>query len=131
LAEGQEVLPVSQTLTLPDELIAKLSLGAAQRGLTLEALLAFVSDLVVLPDQPTERDRERSRHIERLLARFRAGALTEQDRVALDELIDTDYEEAIRRADRLIAAKQARQKTPTTPVPHPRSSPRPGNRSRE
>jgi hypothetical protein len=122
---------MSQSLTLPDELFAKLSLGAAQRGLTLEALLAFVSELVVLPDQPTERDRERSRRIEQLLAKFRAGALTEQDRVALDELIDTDYQEAIRRADRLIAAKQARRKAPTTPVPHRRSSPRPGNRSRK
>jgi hypothetical protein len=122
---------MSQSLTLPDELFAKLSLGAAQRGLTLEALLAFLSELVVLPDQPTKRDRERSRRIEQLLAKFRAGALTEQDRVALDDLIDTDYQEAIRRADRLIAAKQAHRKTPPARVPHDRSSPKPGNRSRK
>src|SRR5580765_8076250 len=87
---SQEVVPMSRSLTLPDELFNKLAQGAAQRGLTVEALLAFVSELVLMPDQPTERDRERSRRVERLLAKYRAGPLTEQDRADLDRLIDVD-----------------------------------------
>jgi hypothetical protein len=98
---------MSRSLTLPDELFDKLAQGASQRGLTIEALLAFVSELVRLPERPTERDHERSRHIERLLARYRAGPLTEQDRADLEHLIDADYQDAIARADRLIAVKKS------------------------
>jgi hypothetical protein len=125
---------MSQSLTLPDELFDKLARGAAQRGLTMEALLAFVSDLVVMPDQPTERDRQRSRHIERLLAKYRAGSLTEQDRADLDQLIDADYQEAIARADRVIAAQEANAdvpRTPTATAQQVRSSPKPAKRSRK
>ena len=90
---------MSRSLRLPDELFNKLAQGAAQRGLTIEALLGFVSELVATPDQPTERDRERSRGIERLLAKYRAGPLTHEDRADLDRLIDLDYREAVARAD--------------------------------
>ncbi len=57
---------MSQTLTLPDELYVRLAKGAAQRGLTIESLLAFVSEIVLLPSRPTARDRQRSECIERL-----------------------------------------------------------------
>jgi hypothetical protein len=125
---------MSQTLTLPDELFDKLARGAAQRGLTMEGLLAFVSELVVMPDQPSERDRQRSRRIERLLAKYRAGSLTEQDRADLDQLIDADYREAIARADRLIAAQEANPNAPQTPTATAKpvhSSPRPAKRSQK
>jgi hypothetical protein len=98
---------MSQSLTLPDELFNKLAHGAAQRGLTIEALLAYVSDLVVLPDQPTAQDRQRQRRIERLLAKYQARPLTALERAELDRLIDADYEEASARAQRLIAAHKA------------------------
>src|SRR5439155_367202 len=97
---------MSHNLTLPDELFDKLAQGAGQRGMTIGSLLAFVSEFVRLPEQRTERDQERSRRIERLLAKYRAGPLTEQDRVDLEHLIDADYQDAIARADRLIAAKK-------------------------
>jgi len=102
-----EVLHMSQTLTLPDELYNKLTRGAADRGLTIESLLTVVSDMIVLPDRPTKRDRERTRRIERLLAKYAAGPLTERDRAELDQLIDVDYQDATARADRLIAANQS------------------------
>jgi hypothetical protein len=101
---------VSHTLSLPDELFNKLAQGAARRGLTVEGLLAFVSEVVAVPDRPTAADERRSRRIERLLARYRAGRLTERDRADLDRLIDQDYREAIARADRLIAAKESHPK---------------------
>jgi hypothetical protein len=125
---------MSQSLTLPDELFNKLAHGAAQRGLTIEALLAFVSELVVLPDQPTQRDRERQRCIERLLAKYQAGPLTAKDRAELDRLIDADYQEAIARADRLIVAKEAHpdaSRSATATAPHIRASPKPAKRSRK
>jgi hypothetical protein len=100
---------MSRSLTLPDELFNKLTRGAAQRGLTIEGLLDFVSELVVIPEQPTQRDRDRSRCIESLLTKYRDGGLAEQDRAELDRLIDADYQEAIARADRLIAAKRSRK----------------------
>src|SRR5947209_4922315 len=98
---------MSQTLTLPDELYVKLERGAAERGLTIESLLAFVSDIVLLPSRPTPQDRQRSQCIERLLNKYGAGGLTEQDRAELDRLIDMDYQEASARADRLIAATRS------------------------
>jgi len=76
--------------------------GAAERGVTIESLLAFVSDLVLLPTRPTERDRQRSLCIERLFKKYSTGKLTELDRAELDRLIDVDYQEAGVRADRLI-----------------------------
>jgi hypothetical protein len=124
---------MSQSLTLPDELYDKLARGAAVHGLTVEELLTFVSELVVVPNQPTEHDRQRSRRIERLLDKYRTGSLTEQDRAKLDQLIDTDYQEAIKRADGLIAAKEDQADTPQTPkatAPQVRSSPKPAKRSR-
>jgi hypothetical protein len=107
-ATCQKVPSMSRNLTLPDELFNKLARGAAQRDLSVEALLAFVSELVVLPDQPTAHDRKRYDRIERLFAKYRAGPLTAPDRTELDRLIDADYQEANARADRLIAAKEAR-----------------------
>jgi hypothetical protein len=105
---------MSHTLTLPDELYVKLVRGAAQRGLTLESLLACVSDLVLPAEQPTPQDRERGRIIERLFAKSSSGRLTNQDRVQLDRLIDKEYQEACRRADRLIAQKKQRdEKSPS------------------
>jgi hypothetical protein len=125
---------MSRTITLPDPLFHKLAQGADQRGLTVEGLLTFLSELVVLPDRPTETDLERSRRIEELFDKYRAGPLTEQDRAALHQLIDADYLEAIARADRRIAAQSARR----APAPgrrssarRPRSSPRTGHRSRD
>jgi hypothetical protein len=116
---------MSQSLTLPDELFNKLADGAAQRGLTIEALLAFVSDLVVLPDRPTAQNRQRQRRIERLLAKYQAGPLTALDRTELDRLIDADYQEANARADRLIATKEAQPNASRrASTPHVRSSPR-------
>ncbi len=100
---------MSRTLTLPDELFNKLAQGAAQRGLSIENLLDFVSELVIIPDQPSASDHERSRCIEGLLTKYHHGPLTEQDRAELDRLIDADYQEALARADRLIAAKRLRK----------------------
>jgi hypothetical protein len=103
---------MSQTLTLPNETYTKLSRGAAQRGLTVQSLLAFVSELVAPPKGAGEQDRKRSRRIERLLERYRAGSLTARDRAQLDALIDADYEQAIARADRLIVGqKQGKAKS--------------------
>ena len=96
---------MSQTLTLPDELYVKLAHGAAERGLTIESLLACVSDLVTSPKQPTQRDRERSLLIKQLFAKHSEGDLTDQDRAELGQLIDVDYQAANARADRLISAK--------------------------
>src|SRR5713226_3752255 len=101
---------MSQTLTLPDDLYNKLAHGAEQRGLTIEALLAFVSEAVATPEHASERDQERSRRIEGLLAKHRAGPLAQEDRVELETLIDADYREAIARADRLIAARKKRDR---------------------
>jgi hypothetical protein len=130
-ADLHGVLLMSQVLTLPDELFDKLARGAAQRGLTIEALLAFVSELVAMPDQPTKRDRERSRRIERLLARYQAGRLTERDRAGLEQLIDVDYQEAIARAGRVIATQEANPAVPTATAQKPRSSSKPAKRTRQ
>ncbi len=100
---------MGQTITLPRDLYVKLAHGAAGRGLTIEALLAWISELLILPDRPTKRDRERSRRIERLLASYRLGPLTDADRDELNKLIAADYHQARARADRLIAAKKSRR----------------------
>jgi hypothetical protein len=96
---------MSHTLTLPDELYVKLAEGAAERGLTIESLLAFVSELVSQPDRRKLKDGERSRSIERLFAKYSAAGLTEQELARLDRLIGLDYDQANVRADRLISAK--------------------------
>jgi hypothetical protein len=106
---------MTQTLTLPGDVYRKLVRGAADRGMTIETLLTVVSELVVVPDQPTDQDRERSDRIERLLDRYRTGHVTSQDRVELDHLIETDYEAANARADRLISAKRRRTRRETSP----------------
>jgi hypothetical protein len=97
---------MTKTLTLSGEVYRKLARGAAARGMTIESLLAFVSELVVVPDRPTEQDRQRNDRIEKLLDRFRAGQLNAQDGAELDQLIAADYQTANLRADRLIQAKQ-------------------------
>ena len=99
---------MTQTLKLSGEVYRKLVQGAAERGMTIESLLTVFSDLVVLPDQPTDADRRRSRAIENLLDRLRAGQLNADDRGELDALIETDYQAANARADGLIRAKQRR-----------------------
>jgi hypothetical protein len=98
---------MTQTLSLPSEVYRKLAQAAAERGMTVESLLAAVSDLVVR-DQPTEQDRQRSDRIDKLLDRFRSGHLNEADRQALDQLIQADYHAANTGADCLIGAKQRR-----------------------
>jgi hypothetical protein len=118
---------------LPDELFDKLARGAAQRGLTIETLLAFVSEWVV-PNRPTGDDQERSRRIERLLAKYSAGSLKAHDRAELDNLIDADYQAAAARADRLIAAGASRATAPRnakSPAPHGDSSRRAKSRLRK
>ncbi|HWY87199.1 MAG TPA: hypothetical protein VNX28_10765 [Gemmataceae bacterium] len=100
---------MSHTLTLPDELYRKLAQGAPDRGLAIETLLDFVSELLIPAERPTERDRERTRRIEHLLARYRKGSLKERDRAEAARLIDADYEDTIRRADGLISAKKSRR----------------------
>jgi hypothetical protein len=120
---------MSRTLTLPDELVEKLAHGAARRGMTIEALLSFVSDLVVTKTPATEREKARSRQIERLLEKHRAGRVTDKDRAVLDELIDADYEAAIARADPLIAAKNARTDSPL--LPRSRRSHKPAKQPRK
>jgi hypothetical protein len=97
---------MSETLSLPSEVYRKLAQGAAERGMTIESLLQAVSELVVVPDRPTERDRHRSDRIDNLLDRFRAGQLKAEDRRELDQLIGADYQAANARADGLIAAKE-------------------------
>jgi hypothetical protein len=99
---------MSQNLTLPDTVFDKLAQGAAQRGMTMPQLLAFLLESVSLPERPTARDRRRSRRIEQLLDRYRTRPLSEQERETLGQLIDTDYQEALARSDRLIAAKKSR-----------------------
>jgi hypothetical protein len=99
---------MNQTLQLPGEVYRKLAQGASERGMTIEALLAAVSELVVLPAQLTEQDRQRSERVEKLLDRFRTGQLNADGRAELDQLIETDYQSANARADRLIGAKQGR-----------------------
>ena len=100
---------MSQTLTLPDELYRKLAQGAADRGLAIETLLDFVSELLVAPERPTEHDRQRSARIEQLLDQYRKGTLKECDRAEVARLIDADFENAVRRAGELIAIKESRR----------------------
>ena len=99
---------MTETLALPSEGYRKLAQGAAERGMTVEALLQAFSELVVAPGRPTKRDRQRTERIDDLLDRFRAGQLKAADRQELDQLIGDDYRAANARADRLIAAKGRR-----------------------
>ena len=92
---------MSQTLTLPGDIYSKLAQGAAERGMTIESLLAFVSDLVVVPDRPTEQDQQRVDRMDRLLDRYRTGKLSAEDGAELNQLIAADYQAANVRADRL------------------------------
>src|SRR5438552_5057730 len=86
--------PMTQALRLPGEVYRKLSQGAAERGMTIESLLTAVSELVAKPGT-----RQRSRRIERLFARFRAGRLSAEARAELDNLIGADYQQANMMAD--------------------------------
>jgi hypothetical protein len=106
---------MSQTLTLPDELYVKLARGAEQRGLTIEMLLAFVSEAVATREHASDRDQKRGDRIEALLAKQRAGSLTQGDRAELEALIDADYRDAIARADRLIAGRK-KQRANAPPI---------------
>jgi hypothetical protein len=101
---------MTQTLSLSVELYRKLAQGAAERGMTIESLLAVVSNLVAVPSGPTPQDRRRSRRIETLLERSRNGKLTVEDRRDLDALIEADYQAATALADELIRAKQRRSR---------------------
>ncbi len=103
-----KALAMSQTLTLPDELYARLAQVAAERGLTIESLLKFISDLVASPNRPSAQDRERHELLEGLLAKYGTGELQEKDRLQLARLIDMDYQDANARADRVITAKGKR-----------------------
>lgn len=102
---------MSQTLTLPGDIYSKLAQGAAERGMTIESLLAFVSELVVVPDRPTEQDQQRFDRMDRLFDRYRTGQLSAEDGAELDQLIAADYRAANERADRLIAAKSRTART--------------------
>lgn len=97
---------MTETLELPRDVYRKLAQGAAERGMTIQSLLTAVSELVVLPEQPTQRARQRSKHIDKLLGQFREGRLEAKGRRILDHLIEGDYQAANTRADRLISAKQ-------------------------
>jgi hypothetical protein len=48
--DPQEALYVSRSLRLSVELFDKLARAAAQRFMTIEGILAFVSEFVVVPD---------------------------------------------------------------------------------
>jgi hypothetical protein len=102
---------MSQTLTLPGDIYRKLVQGAAEHGMTVESLLAAVSEMVTPPKTATEEDRRRSARIERLVERFRRGRFSADDRAELNQLIDADYQAATARADRLIRAKQRRTRS--------------------
>jgi hypothetical protein len=122
---------MNQTLQLPGEVYRKLAQGAAERGMTIDALLAAVSELVVLPAQPTEQDRQRSERIDKLLDRFRSGHLNPDDRAELDQLIDADYQSANARADLLIGAKQGRTGNGLPTERKSNGSPRSGKRTQK
>lgn len=97
---------MSQTVTVSSEVYRKLAKGAAERGMTVQSLLAAVSDLIASPRRPTKSDRHRSERIEKLFDRFRAGQVTAGDREDLGRLIDADYQEANVRADRMIRVRR-------------------------
>ena len=99
---------MTETLSLPSDVYRKLAQGATERGMTIESLLRADSELVVVPDRPTEQERQRSDRLDKLLDRFRAGQLKAEDRQELDQLIGEDYRAANARADKLIAAKKRR-----------------------
>jgi hypothetical protein len=99
---------MTRTVTLPGDVYRKLAHGAAERGMTIESLLTAVSALVDIPDQPTERDRQRADRIETLFNRIRSGNLNAGDRDELDQLIGADYRSANERADTLIGANRTR-----------------------
>lgn len=71
-----------------------------------QGLLEIVSDLVVMPRQPTDEDRQRAEDLDILLERYRAGNLIAADRQTLDHLINADYQAANLRADQMICAKE-------------------------
>ena len=102
---------MARTLTLHGDVYRKLAQGAAERGMTIEGLLAAVSDLLVLRERATAQDCERSARIDRLLELYRAGRLSPEDSAELDQLIGADYEAANSRADRLISAKGRRPRS--------------------
>ena len=102
---------MAATLTLPTGVYRKLADGASERGMTIESLLAVVSELVA----PDQRAQPKGRAIEQLLERFRDGELTTDDRDKLNELIHVDYQEAIARADQLIDAKMQRENGHSSP----------------
>jgi hypothetical protein len=112
---------MDQTLSLPGDVYRKLANGAARRGMTVESLLAAVSELVALPEQASEQDRRRTARIEKLFDRFRTGRLSANDRAELDQLIDADYRAATERADRLIRGKRRRARNGRPDGKRPRS----------
>ena len=63
--------PDGHTLNIPDELYFRLAQGAADRGLSIESLLTFVSEAMFIPDKATARDQARARVADLLLKRAR------------------------------------------------------------
>ena len=96
---------MSRTLVLKNDLYDQLARGAAIRGLSVETFLERVAQAVGSSSSQTAQDRTRSRRIERLLAKYQEGPLSDAERAELDRLIDDDYQVAVERADRRIEAK--------------------------
>ena len=96
---------MSRTLILKKDLYDQLVRGAATRGLTVETFLERVVQAVGSSVSQTAQDRTRSRRIERLLAKYQEGPLSDHERTELDRLIDEDYQAAVKRADRRIDTK--------------------------
>ena len=97
---------MARTLILKNELYNQLARGAAVRGVTVETLLERMAQAV--DSRQSAQDRTRSRHIERLLAKYQDGPLNDAERAKLDRLIDEDYQVAVERADRHIEAKPSK-----------------------
>jgi hypothetical protein len=121
---------MTQTLELPCDVYRKLAQGAAERGMTIESLLTVVSELVILPEQPKQHDRQRCKRIDKLLDQFREGPLDAKARAELDRLIEGDYQAANARADQVISAKQRRAANGLPSGRKPAGSSRPAKRSR-
>jgi hypothetical protein len=106
---------MNQSLTLPGDVYRKLAQAAAEHRMTIESFLTCISELVVVPNQPTPHDLEKCERIEGLLQRLRTGELGAEDRGELDRLVHEDYQAANARADQLIRAKQRRTRNGHAP----------------
>jgi hypothetical protein len=98
--------------------------------MTIQSLLTVVSELVVLPEQPTQHDRQRCKRIDKLLDQVREGSLHAKVHAELEQLIEGDYQAANVRADQLIRAKHRRTGNGLPPERKPNGPSRPTKRSR-